>query len=81
VVLLKGGESTYDLMKLQELINYLESAKQKVGANVDVYLFDENDYYRFDVDESSQVCDIMIRGEQSMMSKETEDTCLVIKYN
>lgn len=66
-------------MKLQELINYLQAAKEKVG-NVDVVLFPESEYFRFNVDESSQVCDIMIRGEQSMMSKETEDTILVIKY-
>jgi hypothetical protein len=67
-------------MNLQELIDYLQSAKEKVGGNVDVYLYSEDDYSRFDIDEVCNVCDIMIRGEQSLMSRETEDTCLVIKY-
>lgn len=66
-------------MKLQELITYLQSAKEKVG-NVDVCLYHEDEYYKFDKEEVNQVADVVIRGEQSMMSKETEDTYLVIKY-
>jgi hypothetical protein len=39
-------------MKLQELIDYLEIAKQKVGANVDVYLYPEDEYYLFNTEDS-----------------------------
>lgn len=67
-------------MKLQELINYLQAAKEKVG-NVEVCLYNEDEYFKFDNDEANEVSDVVIRGEQSMMAKETEDTCLVIKYN
>lgn len=68
-------------MKLEELINYLQSAKQKVGGNAEVCLYREDEYYRFNTDEMEGVTDIVIRGEQSLMSKETENTLLVIKYN
>jgi len=65
-------------MKLQELIDYLECAKQKVGANVDVYLYPED---RFDIEEVYEVTDVVLKGEQSMITnKETDSTCLIIKY-
>jgi hypothetical protein len=68
-------------MKLQELIDYLECAKQKVGANVDVYLYPEDEYYRFDTEEVNEVTDVLLKGEQSMITnKETDSTCLIIKY-
>ena len=68
-------------MKLQELIDYLEIAKQKVGANVDVYLCPEDEYYRFNTEEVNEVTDVILKGEQSMITnKETDSTCLIIKY-
>lgn len=68
-------------MKLQELIDYLEIAKQKVGANVDVYLYPEDEYYRFNTEEVNEVTDVILKGEQSMITnKETDSTCLIIKY-
>lgn len=68
-------------MKLQELIDYLEIAKQKIGANVDVYLYPEDEYYRFDREEVNEVADVLVKAEQSMITnKETDSTCLIIKY-
>jgi hypothetical protein len=68
-------------MKLQELIDYLECAKQKVGANVDVYLYPVDEYFRFDTEEVNEVIDVILKGEQSMITnQETDSTCLIIKY-
>lgn len=55
-------------MKLQELINYLETAKNKVGGDVEVCLYDSYD------DEDKEIEDILLKGEQSLMDKTTEGT-------
>lgn len=48
-------------MQLQELINYLEIAKDKVGGGVQVSLYDSYE------DEDKDIDDIVLKGEQSLM--------------
>lgn len=49
-------------MKLQQLINYLEIAKDKVGGDVEVFLYDSYE------DEDKEIDDIVLKGEQSLMN-------------
>ena len=67
-------------MKIQQLIDYLTQAQQKMG-NVDVYLSHEDEVFR--IDEANEFVDIIMKGEQSLMNKNSKDddeTCVVIKY-
>jgi hypothetical protein len=67
-------------MKIQQLIDYLTQAQQKMG-NVDVYLIHEDE--RGSLDEANEFVDIIMKGEQSLMNKNSKDddeTCVVIKY-
>jgi hypothetical protein len=64
-------------MKLQELIDHLNQAKQKVGGNVEVKLFSMfDDYY----EESSSISDIVLKGEQSLMNKSSNKDATVLIY-
>lgn len=62
-------------MKLQELINYLEIAKDKVGGGVEVCLCNSYD------DEDVDIEDILLKGEQSLMNKNDEDTMVKLYFN
>lgn len=61
-------------MKLQELINYLETAKNKVGGDVEVSLYDSYDDVDKDID------DIVLKGEQSLMNKNVEGTMVKLCF-
>jgi hypothetical protein len=61
-------------MKLQELINYLEVAKDKVGGGVEVCLYDSYE------DEDKDIDDIVLKGEQSLMNKNDEGTMVKLYF-
>ena len=61
-------------MKLQELINYLETAKNKVGGDVEVCLYDSYD------DEDKYIEDIVMKGEESLMGKTAEGVQVLLCF-
>lgn len=60
-------------MELQELINYLETAKNKVGGDVEVCLYDS--YH-----EDKYIEDIVMKGEESLMGKTTEGVQVLLCF-
>ena len=56
-------------MKLKELINYLKTAQEKLGAEAEVFIYNSYD------DDNVEIKDIVMKAEQSLMDTHSTDMC------
>lgn len=61
-------------MNIQELINYLQIAKEKVGPDVEVLIY--NSYE----DEDAEIDDIKMKGQYSIINSSDDEVKVFLTY-
>ena len=61
-------------MNIQELINFLQIAKEKVGPDVEVLISNSYD------DEENEISDITMKGQYSIINSSDDEVKVLLTY-